>query len=145
MPLSASRSEVWVKGFPLSAPNHLDSVPNGKSELPIVFCIGNAYKDICETFIRTFAMQEDPPEKTAAIWGGGTLPGCPDCSGGLVLSELNTAATLRLLKARGGVDYLSVMAMSVEAENVEEEEEADEMGFVLCKSQQAIFLTSLYY
>lgn len=72
---------------------------------PIVLCIGDDYTNIGDVFIRAFDEKNAYPPKAIRItFGGGSFPSTNEAFYSLILKEANTTATLRLLKARGGLD-----------------------------------------
>ena len=70
---------------------------------PIVFCLADTLDEVKGACMRAFTMSENLPVVVEVIWANN---GLWMAVGSLKMSERNVKATLRILKARAGVDVL---------------------------------------
>ena len=77
----------------------------GTSPQPIVFCLADTLAEIKGACMIAFAQDEDFPVVVQVIWANN---GLRTAIGPLKMSERNVKATLRMFKARAGVDVLIV-------------------------------------
>ena len=77
----------------------------GTSPQPIVFCLADTLAEIKGACMIAFAQDEDFPVVVEVIWANKGLRTAVEP---LKMSERNVKATLRMLKARAGVDVLRV-------------------------------------
>ena len=77
----------------------------GTSPQPIIFCLADTLAEIKGACMIAFAQDENFPVVVEVIWANNDLR---TAVGPLKMSERNVKATLRMLKARAGVDVLRV-------------------------------------
>lgn len=77
----------------------------GSSPQPIIFCLVDTLAEVKGACIFTFAQDENLPVAVEVIWANN---GLQMAVGPQKLSERNVKATLRMLKARAGVDVSRV-------------------------------------
>ncbi len=77
----------------------------GTSPQPIVFCLADTLSEIKGACMIAFAQDENIAVVVEVIWANN---GLRMAAGPLKMTEINMKATLRMLKARAGVDVLRV-------------------------------------
>ena len=78
---------------------------SGASPQPMIFCLADTLAEIKGACMFAFAQDETSPVVVEVIWANN---GLRMAVGPLKVSESNVKATLRMLKARAGVDVLRV-------------------------------------
>ena len=77
----------------------------GTSAQPIIFCLADTLAEVKGACLHAFGADENSSVGVEVMWANNGLRVAPT----LKMSERNIKATLRILKARGGVDVLRVL------------------------------------